>query len=188
MGAFAEARHFAWEQLTSEMRLPIKGSSLGPETLLGNSEWAERFASGPMIAARLAPMDYHHLHYMDDGSTLDHCRLGGRLWTVNRNALEHQPDILFKNERSAQLLATEHFGVIGFVEIGALSVGRIVQQHDLDQRFSRGQEKSVFRFGGSAVVLFGERGRWMPALDLLENTRDGLEKFVRLGETIARTL
>jgi phosphatidylserine decarboxylase len=115
MGAFAEARYFAWEQLTSEMRLPIKGCSLRPETLLGSSEWASRFVGGPAIVARLAPMDYHHVHYVDNGSTLDHCRLGGRLWTVNRNALQNQPDILFQNERSSQLLTTENFGLVGFV-------------------------------------------------------------------------
>ena len=40
-----------------------------------------------------------------------------------------------------------------------MSVGRIVQVHPLDVPFQRGEEKSVFRFGGSAIVVFGEPGR-----------------------------
>ena len=43
-----------------------------------------------------------------------------------------------------------------------MSVGRIVQVHPLDVPFQRGEEKSVFRFGGSAIVVFGEPGAWRP--------------------------
>ncbi|CCD84868.1 Putative Phosphatidylserine decarboxylase [Bradyrhizobium sp. ORS 285] len=185
MGAFAEARYFAWERLRSDMEFPIKGTSLRPQDLLGNAEFAARFEGGPVIGARLAPMDYHHLHYVDDGETIHQHRIGGRLWTVNRNALQHQPGLLFQNERVVQLLRTANFGVVGFVEIGALTVGRIVQQHPFARPFSRGQEKSTFRFGGSAVVLFGEPGRWLPERDLLDNTARGIETFIRLGEPIA---
>jgi Phosphatidylserine decarboxylase len=46
------------------------------------------------------------------------------------------------------------------VVIGALSVGRIVQVHPADTPFQRGEEKSVFRFGGSAIVVFGEPERF----------------------------
>jgi phosphatidylserine decarboxylase len=50
--------------------------------------------------------------------TLETDRIGSKLWTVNRNALQNQPDILFRNERSVQMLRTENFGKIGMVEIG----------------------------------------------------------------------
>jgi phosphatidylserine decarboxylase len=60
-----------------------------------------------------------------------------------------------------------------------------VQVHPLDQPFHRGEEKSVFRFGGSAIVVFGEADAWRPAQDLLENTRQGIETLVRLGNEIA---
>jgi len=54
--------------------------------------------------------------------------------------------------------------------------------------FARGEQKSVFRFGGSAVVVFGEPGKWIPAEDILRTTDEGLETYVRLGEPIARAL
>jgi Phosphatidylserine decarboxylase len=62
---------------------------------------------------------------------------------------------------------------------GALSVGRIVQVHPAGAPFRRGEEKSVFRFGGSAIVVFGEPGTWHPSDDLLKHTKEGVETLVR---------
>jgi phosphatidylserine decarboxylase len=185
MGAFAEARYFAWDKLLPRQEFPIKGHSLDAAQILGSADKARPFEDGPVILARLAPVDYHHLHYPDDGITIDNHRLGKRLWTVNRNALHNQPDILFRNERKVQILETKNFGRLGFVEIGALSVGRIVQVHPLERPFLRGEQKSIFRFGGSAVVVFGEPGAWRPSEDLLQKTSEGVETFVRLGDEIA---
>jgi len=181
MGAFAEARYFGWKSLASEQRFPVKGASLQAEALLGSSARAKSFESGPVILARLSPVDYHRLHYVEDGRTVETDRIGSKLWTVDRNALQDQPDILFRNERSIQILQTAHFGRIGMVEVGALTVGRVGQQHDTELPFRRGDEKATFRFGGSAVVLFGEPGRWLPGDDLLQHTEAGVETLVRLG-------
>jgi phosphatidylserine decarboxylase len=185
MGAFAEARYFAWEHLTPDQHFPVKSKLLSAETILGGRDRAQPFIDGPVILARLSPMDYHHVHYPDSGSTGSQDRLGYRLWTVNWHALQNMPDILFRNERQINILETRNFGRLGFVEVGAMSVGRIVQVHPLDRPFERGAEKSVFKFGGSAIVVFGEAGAWRPAEDLLAHTRDGIETLVRLGEPVA---
>jgi phosphatidylserine decarboxylase len=185
MGAFAEARYFAWEKLEERQQFPIKGHSLSPEQILGDSERARPFLGGPVILARLAPVDYHRVHYPVSGRTVSHDRIGGRLWTINWRALLNQPDILFRNERVIDIWQTENFGRIGFAEIGAMSVGRVLQIHPLDIPFERGFQKSMFKFGGSAIVLFGEPGKWRPSDDLLQRTREGVETLVRLGEVIA---
>ena len=65
-----------------------------------------------------------------------------------------------------------------------MSFGRIVQIHPVEVPFQRGEEKSVFRFGGSAIVVFGEAGAWQPADDLIAHTKEGVETFVRLGEPV----
>jgi phosphatidylserine decarboxylase len=186
MGAFAEARYLAWERLDQTQEFPIKGRSLDAAHILGSASRARDFADGPVILARLSPMDYHHVHYSDDGRTLGHDRMGGRLWTVNWHALLSKPDILFENERHISILEMQNFGRIGFVEIGALSVGRIVQVHFADKPFQRGEEKSIFRFGGSAIAVFGQAGRWRPSADVLKNTVNGIETMLRLGEEVAR--
>src|SRR5205807_4620014 len=126
---------------------------------------------GPVFLARLSPVDYHQVHYPDDGRTLDRDRLGHRLWTVNWRALLNKQDIIFSNERQINVLETRNFGRLAFVEVGALSVGRIVQLHPLNTAFRRGEKKSVFKFGGSAIVVFGEPGAWRPTDDVLEHTK-----------------
>jgi phosphatidylserine decarboxylase len=130
-------------------------------------------------------MDYHHVHYPDDGTTCETDWIGRSLWTVNWHALLNQPDILFRNERQIHILETRHFGRLGFVEVGAMSVGRIVQVHPTEAEFRRGEEKSVFKFGGSAIVVFGEVGAWRPADDILEHSAKGIETLVRLGDPVA---
>ncbi|HLL27050.1 MAG TPA: phosphatidylserine decarboxylase [Xanthobacteraceae bacterium] len=185
MGAFAEARYFGWETLAAGLKFPVKGYSLSAARILGSDEDARPFLGGPVLLARLSPMDYHHAHFPDAGMILDQRWIGGRLWTVNWHALQNKDDILFKNERQISELATVNFGRLAFVEIGALTVGRIVELHGDDTPFSRGKEKSVFRFGGSAIIVFGEPGAWRPSEDILANTQKGIETFVRLGETVA---
>jgi len=139
MGAFGEGRYSAWDELDPTMTMPVKGSALAPATLLGDKDRVEPFLGGPVILARLSPMDYHRLHFPDDGYIDDEARLGHRLWTVNPPTLRHQPDILFENERHIQWLQSDHFGRLAFIEIGALSVGRILQVYDGNDRFTRGE-------------------------------------------------
>jgi phosphatidylserine decarboxylase len=185
MGAFAEARYFAWERLEPEQTFPVTGRSLSAAHILGKAERAWPYFGGPVLLARLSPADYHHVHYPDDGKMFAHARRGGRLWPVNWRALQNKKEILFQNERQIHTLQTRNFGRLAFVEVGGLSVGRIVQVHPLTTAFCRGAEKSVFTFGGSAVIVFGEPGRWRPCDDLLQHTKDGIETLVRLGEPIA---
>jgi phosphatidylserine decarboxylase len=185
MGAFAEARYFGWARLDPDQQFPVKGYSLNAAQILGDAERAQMFLGGPVLLCRLAPVDYHHVHYPDDGTTLETDWIGGRLWTVNWHALQSKPDILFSNQRQISILQTRNFGRLAVVEIGALSVGRIVQVHPTEEDFHRGDEKSVFRFGGSAIVMFGEPGCWQPAADLVARTEKGIETLVRLGECVA---
>jgi phosphatidylserine decarboxylase len=110
MGAFAEARYFGWEKLSPQQSFPIKGHSLNAAKILGSEERARPFIGGPVLLARLSPVDYHHVHYPDDGKTVDDARFGRRLWTVNWHALQNKPNILFVNERAVNILETTNFG------------------------------------------------------------------------------
>ena len=72
------------------------------------------------------------------------------------------------------------------LEVGAFTVGSIQQRFRPGVRVRKGDHKGVFELGGSVVVLLFEQGAIQLDQDLRDNTRSGLETFVRLGESIGR--
>ncbi len=186
--AFSEARYFAYEKIDAISRLPVKGSRLSASALMGGAERAQPFVGGPVLVARLCPTDYHRFHFPDDGEILESYSLPGHLHSVNPLALQYKEDIFATNERHVSLLQTRNFGKLAYIEVGALCVGKIVQTHSKNKEFRRGAQKGYFLFGGSTVIVLGEPGKWAPDLDLLNQTSQGRETLVRLGERIARRL
>jgi len=186
--AFAEARYLAFSQVTPDLRFPVKGTSMAASPMLAVPREAGidpgRFRGGPLLIARLCPADYHRYHYPDSGRTADTWTVHGRYHSVNPIALAALGDVFVRNERRVAILETEHFGCLAYVEVGALGVGRIVQTHDEAKPYRRGDEKGMFLFGGSTVMVFGEPGTWTPSADLLEKTEEGIETLVRLGEPV----
>ena len=183
----AEARYLGYENASASTSIPIKGLRLKPEDLLGKDNYA-KFANGPALVARLCPVDYHRFHYPADGTTLDTYSLGNKLHSVNPLALKASPSIFTVNERVVSILDTKKYGLLAYVEVGALCVGKIVQTHPISNPFQLGDQKGYFLFGASTVILFGEPGAWSIAPDILQNTNNGLETFVRLGDTVANSL
>ena len=100
-------------------------------------------------------------------------------------ALKFKNQIFIKNERQVTILQTENFGRIAYIEVGAICVGKIVQSHSWKKPFMRGQEKGYFLFGGSTVVILGEKGAWKPSQDILTNTNKGIETYLQLGQEVA---
>lgn len=188
MPACAEARYFGYESVNEETVVPVKGKYLNEEKILGSRPVAKEFAGGPMLIARLCPVDYHRYHYVDDGKTLESYPVKGQFHSVNPAALKCKSDIFLENERRVSILDTKNFGKLAFVEVGAVCVGRIVQSHDEGRKFKRGEEKGYFLFGGSTVILIGQKGKWRPSDDILENTGKGLETYIHLGDEIGKAL
>ncbi|RLL56028.1 phosphatidylserine decarboxylase [Mariprofundus sp. EBB-1] len=187
MGAFAEARYFGNASMTDDLNIPVKGSMLRAVDLIGDGELAKEFIGGPLMIARLCPVDYHRYHYPDHGKTLKAFTVPGNLHSVNPLALKYRQDIFIKNERRVSILDTEHFGKLAYIEVGATCVGKIVQSFDESKPFNKGDEKGYFLFGGSTVVLCGEKGTWAPSEDILKNTKAGIETYIQLGDVVAQS-
>ena len=185
MAAFAEARYFGYESILSSTRIPVKGEFLSPRILMGENNSVEDFEGGPLLLARLCPVDYHRFHYPDDGRAVDHQCISGKLHSVNPKALHYKGEIFGTNERQVTILETKNFGKLAYIEVGALCVGLIVQTHPPLGPFKRGEEKGYFLFGASTVIVLGQKGAWLPSQDILEQTYLGRETLVRLGQEIA---
>ncbi len=185
MPAFSEARYYAFEEILSEQKFPVKGTALSAAALLGSEEKAKPFHGGALLLARLCPTDYHRFHFPDSGKVLESYTLHGNLHSVNPIALQYKENVFITNERQVSILETQNFGKLAYIEVGALCVGKIVQTHRPDTSFRRGDEKGYFLFGGSTVIVLGEPGAWTPDADLLAQTLRGRETWIQLGERVA---
>lgn len=183
LGAFSEARYFGYESLDEKELVPVKGQYLSPSAILGERELSKEFNNGPMLLARLCPVDYHRFHFPDSGEVLESYRIKGELDSVNPVALKEKGDIFCRNERHVTILETKHFGKLAYVEVGATMVGKIIQTYK-SKSFEHGQEKGMFLFGASTVIVFGQKGQWSPTKDITENTKKGMEVLVQLGDQI----
>ena len=162
---------------------PVKLSPYTAEGLLDSKEEGAYFREGYAFVFRLCPEDYHRYAFFDGGSLLSTRFVKGAFHTVNPVALEKLP-VFHRNCRQVSVLETENFGRCAYVEVGAMMVGRIVN-HD-KTNFSRGEEMGYFAFGGSTVVVLTGKDAVTPCEDILKNSSEGIETYVRAGETVGR--
>ena len=188
MAAFAEARYVGFDSVDEKSVYPVKGQYLKAKDLIGNDQIAKIFEGGPLLIARLCPVDYHRYHYPDNGKVVEHYPISGAFDSVNPLALKEKNQIFIKNERYVSILQTENFGRLAYIEVGAICVGKIVQTHRWNKPFLRGEEKGYFLFGGSTVILMGEKGIWKPSNDIIQNTKNGIETYLHLGQEVSTKL
>lgn len=168
--------------------LSVKGFSFTLPELLPDLEDARSYAGGVCFLFRLAPMDCHRFYYIDDGYHDAVVPVGGDLHSVSPLAVRHKADTLQSNYRQYCVLQTRHFGAVLHIDVGALTVGTIHQRLEKGGSFSRGQEKGVFAFGGSTIVLVFKPDTVIVDDDIAEYSRQGIESLVRYGSAIGKKL
>ncbi|MGB2716281.1 MAG: phosphatidylserine decarboxylase [Vicinamibacterales bacterium] len=177
-----DGRALAWQSLDGR-ELIVKNTRTTIEALLADAALAREFADPAVLLVRLAAADYHRCHFPADGAASLPRAVGNRLHSVHPIALEAGAPS-FVNYRMVTRLDTEGFGPLLIVEVGALTVGSIVQTFT-PSRVTRGQEKSYFRFGGSALMMLALAHRVQFDDDLISATGTGLESRVRVGTRVA---
>ena len=160
----------------------IKNTKYTVASLLKDKKLADRYKEGNITILRLSVDDYHRYCYIDDGCKTSNRFIPGILHTVNPIATEYAK-IYAENSREYTLLHTKNFGDVIQIEVGALLVGRIKNHHN-KHRFKRGEEKGMFEYGGSTIVLLTMKDKVKIDTDILENTADGFETKIQMGERI----
>ena len=173
-------------QINLNSKFKIKNSYYTVESMLRNSKLAQEFMGGTCVILRLTVDNYHRYSYVDDGYKERNHFIPGKLYTVNPIVLDHV-NIFKENSRAYCVLNTKNFGKVIQMEVGALMVGKINNYHR-QAVVSRGQEKGKFEFGGSTVVLLLKRDVAAIDEDILQNTKDGYETIVKMGEAIGKAL
>ena len=166
-----------------DLKFTVKGSVYTPDEITGNKIDLSGFAGGKCLVFRLSMDDYHHYCHIDSGKVSDSYEIKGKLHTVSSISSKYK--IYKENHRIVNVLDTDHFGRVIYIEVGALLVGRI-KNNGLTM-FEKGQEKGYFEQGGSTIVVFFEKGRIYVDPDILEMSGNGIETKVRMGERIGVT-
>lgn len=161
----------------------IKGTEYTMKSLTRSSKAADYYKGGYVLIFRLCVDDYHRYAFIDSGRMGKNYRIDGVFHTVNPIAGEEYP-IYKENTREFSVLNSDNFGKVLMMEVGAMMVGRIRNYNSCcDVR--RGQEKGRFEFGGSTVVLAFSKDQIKIDEEILDNTSEGYETVVKMGEKIA---
>ena len=113
-------------------------------------------------------------------------KINGSLLSVNPIALHQFYNAFCENKREFTIVQSNTFGDVLFMEVGATNVGSIVQTFNMNQKVEKGDEKGFFQFGGSTIILFFQPETIKFDQDLLENTIQGYETLVKMGESLGR--
>jgi phosphatidylserine decarboxylase len=179
----ADGRVLAFQTIGESTRFMLKQSRFTLQTLLRDDTLASRYAGGSMLIARLYLADYHHFHFPADGIAHESHSIAGKYYATTPYSRRWEVPFLVENHRQVTVLESDHFGSIGIIEVGAFTFGSI-QQRFAPGRVERAGRKGMFELGGSAIVLLFEPRRFRLDEDLCQNTANGIETYVRLGDSI----
>ncbi len=169
-------------RITENTVLSIKQSRYTISSLLAGDEVAKKYENGICLVFRLCVDNYHRYCYIDNGAKGKNVFVKGKLHTVRPIALESRP-VFTENCREYTVMETENFGTVTQVEVGAMLVGKIKNHHG-EHRFLRGEEKGLFLYGGSTIVVLLEKDRAELFEELFKATENGCETLVKYGEQI----
>lgn len=180
----ADGRHLAFPNVDEADGFYVKGLKFTLEDLLGDAELAARFAGGAMLISRLCPVDYHRFHFPVNGLPDEPRLIKGSLYSVNPIALRRNIRYLVENKRMLTLIESPEFGTVAMLEVGATNVGSIAQTFVQERVMQKGDEKGLFKFGGSCVITLFQRDRIKLADDLVTQSREHRETYARMGDVL----
>ncbi len=180
----ADGRHLALQNVDAAAGFYVKGQRFDLASFLGDAELARKFAGGSMLISRLCPVDYHRFHFPVAGTPGEPRLINGFLYSVSPIALRRKLEYLWQNKRMVTLVESPGFGQIAVCEIGATMVGSIFQSFVPGRAVAKGEEKGLFKFGGSCVITLFQPGKIKFDADLVRHGSDGLEVYARMGERL----
>ena len=164
-------------KLDENSKFNIKNSIYTVEELVGeNREY--KYA----LIFRLCVDDYHHYIFPDSGKVVSSKYINGKLHTVQPIALKKYK-VFHENSRQVTFLDCDNLGDVCIIEVGALIVGKIVNENV--KTFKKGDEKGHFEFGGSTVIMLMNKDIEINK-KILEMSNKDIETIVRMGQNIGR--
>ena len=113
--------------INSNLMLNIKNSMYSIKELIDDDKIAREFKDGICIVYRLSVDDYHRYMYLDNGEMVMTKRIDGKLHTIR--PISYKYNSFTSNSREVCVINTENFGQVVQIEIGAMLVGKIVNNN-----------------------------------------------------------
>ncbi|MDE6432313.1 MAG: archaetidylserine decarboxylase, partial [Opitutales bacterium] len=181
----SDGRVLVYNSISDTTPFFVKGEKLSISKLTRNPKFVKIFKNAGLAIIRLAPIDCHRFCFPIDCEPQMTYLINGSYLSVNPIAMKGSLKTFLENKRMSTLLCTKTCGNILMVEIGGTCVGSIKQTFSPFKKALKGQEKGYFEFGGSTVLLLFEHEKVKFADDILENTMNGIETYVLMGDSIA---
>lgn len=184
-----DGRILAFEKVSQVNSFYVKGTEFTLKQFLKNDLLLEKYKNASMAILRLAPNDYHRYHFPYSGTASKSEEIQGRYYSVSPIALDRNFTKVFcRNKKEICTLTTKTEGEILIVPVGATMVGSLNSTYQPDTMVNKGQEMGYFAFGGSTVVLLFDPNYFKLDKDLLDNTKNNLETYLKMGEQIASVI
>lgn len=182
-----DGKVLAYPSVPPDMSFRVKRGIFNLRHFLKQDALAERYANGSMVISRLAFRDYHHVHFPDSGTPGKATAIAGKYYSVGPYAMRSPIPFYAENHRVLTLFDSDHFGQIAIIEVGGFTVGSVQQRYQAGARVTKGAQKGFFELGGSTVVLLFQRGAIRLDEDLCCHSRQGIETYVKFGDSIGRS-
>ncbi|CAL2105909.1 Phosphatidylserine decarboxylase proenzyme [Tenacibaculum sp. 190524A02b] len=180
-----DGKLLAFENISDISNFFVKGREFTLDEFLGNKELAIQYKNSSLIILRLAPNDYHRYHFPYQGTPTPMTKIKGNYLSVSPYALASNFTKVFcENKREYCILKTEDKGDILIAPVGATMVGSIIETYKANTPIKKGDEMGYFAFGGSTIVLLLDKDKIQIDSDLITNTKNKIETFVKMGEKI----
>jgi phosphatidylserine decarboxylase len=191
----ADGRHLVFQNLDLAEGFYVKGAKFTLAELFGEDGLAsdkqvltQKYSGGAMVISRLCPVDYHRFHFPCAGIPSEPLLIKGPLFSVSPIALRRNINYLVRNKRKLTELESPVFGSVACFEVGATNVGSIVHTFVPGRGVIKGEEKGLFKFGGSCTITIFQPGRIRFDDDLVAQSREYVETFARMGDRLGVAL
>lgn len=173
-------------KISKDNTFKVKNSLYTVSSLIKDDVLSKKYEDGILLVFRLSPDDYHRYCYVDDGVIKLNYKIPGIFHSVNKIVYDNYK-VFKENTRECTLVETQNFKNIVYVEVGALLVGKI-NNYKINGNVNKAEEKGYFMYGGSTIILLIEKNTIKIDDDIIINSENGFETYVKYGEKIGKRI
>ncbi len=184
----ADGNAFAIQNMSKDSFFPIKNLSFSTAKILKNEYLSKLFEGGTAIIIRLAPWDYHRVHFPLSGIPGKPRAIAGQFQSVNPVVFQAGIQPIEINERHIIEFQPDKSSTMAVVMVGALFVGAMTETYIPAAHYEQGDELGYFEYGGSTIVLFFQKNTVSINPEIIAASKLGIETPVKMGQVIGHVL